>query len=423
MHTRKRTLAWLLLLSLMIPALAFAQRKPRLIGKVVDPEGKPIPGVTVTTTSKDIPKFQDVKTSDKKGMFTVDFSQVNVTYVYRFDKPGYQTMQIEQKWELEGSQIFTWTMQPGQSAAPVGSLAPVSTSQPAIAAFNAGVVAVKAKDYATAEAKFKEAVGNDPNLRQAWEALSTVELELGHNQEVAEAAEKAIALGSTEAGVLTARWQAYRNLKDDAKAAEAQKDLERIGRQTEEAKKFHNEGVALSKAGDYAGAFAKYQQALTLDPNLQASQLGLATAGLKIGKNAEAAAAAESILKADPKNEAAIRIKYNACLALGDTAKLIDALVGLAAIDPVRARDGLLRLAFDAYDANDTVVAKERFAKALEVDPTYALAHYYLGLIGVGEGATEQARTHFERFLQLAPNDKEADSAREALKYLNPGKP
>jgi Tfp pilus assembly protein PilF len=418
MLIKKRTVAWLLLLIWIVPGLAFGQRKPRLIGKVVDPDGQPIPGVTVTTTSKDIPKFQDIQTTNKKGMFTVDLRQVDVTYVYRFDKPGYQTMQIEQKWELEGSQLFTWTMQPGQSAALVGGLAPVSSSQPAIAAFNAGVVALKAKDGATAEAKFKEAVADDPNLRQAWEALSSVELNLGRNQEAAEAAEKAMALGSTEPAVLTARWQAYRNLKDDAKAAEAQKDLERIGRQTEEAKKFHNEAVALSKAGDDAGAFAKYQEALKLDPNLQVAQLGLATVALKIGKNAEAAAAAESILKADPRNEAAIRIRYNACLALGDTAQLSDALVGLAAVEPVRARDGLARLAFDAYDANDMAVAKERFNKVLAVDPNYALAYYYLGLICVGEGKNADARTQFERFLQLAPNDKEAESTREMLKYL-----
>ena len=82
------------------------------------------------------------------------------------------------------------------------------------------------------------------------------------------------------------------------------------------------------------------------------------------------------------------------------------------------ARNGLLRLAFEAYDANDMVLAKQRFGKALEIDPNYPQAHYYLGLINVGLGASAEAKTHFERFLELAPNDPEADSAREALKYL-----
>lgn len=419
MAIKKRTMAWLLFLILVLPAMAFAERKGRLIGKIVDPDGKPIAGVSVTVTSPQISGFKDVETTDKRGMFIVDFSQVNVTYQYRFDKVGYATMQFEQRWELEGSQQMDWTMQPGQSAAAVaGGAPPASTSQPAIAAYNQGLTALKAKDDATAEAKLREAVGHDPNFRQAWEALSSVELDLGRNQEAADAAEKAIALGATEEPVYLTRWKAYSNLKDEAKTAAALADLKRIGKQTEEAKRLHNEGAALVKTGDDAGALAKFQEALKLDPSLEASQLGLATAALKLGKNAEAATAAESILKTDPKNEAAIRIRYNACLALGDTNRLINALVSLAIVDPVRGRDGILRLALDAYDANDMVTAKQRFAKALEVDPNYALAHYYIGLICVGQGASEEARSHFERFLQLAPNDKEADSVREMLKYL-----
>ena len=77
-----------------------------------------------------------------------------------------------------------------------------------------------------------------------------------------------------------ARWQAYKNLKDDAKAAEALKDVERIGRRVEEAKRYHNEGVALMKAGDNAGAFAKFQEALNLDPSLQVALIGLAIVGM-----------------------------------------------------------------------------------------------------------------------------------------------
>jgi Flp pilus assembly protein TadD len=95
--------------------------------------------------------------------------------------------------------------------------------------------------------------------------------------------------------------------------------------------------------------------------------------------------------------------------------------VGLAPIEPAIARNGLLRLAFEAYDANDLVRAKERFGKVLEVDPNQPQAHNYLGIICVGQGAKAEARSHLERFLQLAPNDPEANAAREMLKYL--GKP
>ena len=132
----------------------------------------------------------------------------------------------------------------------------------------------------------------------------------------------------------------------------------------------------------------------------------------------EAATAAESVLKTEPTNEQALRIRYNACLALGDKPRLFEALVGLAAVEPAVAKKGLLQLAFEAYDANDKAQAKDRFLKVLQIDPSQAVVHYYLAMVYVNEGATEDAKTHLERFLALVPNGKEADTAREMLKAL-----
>ncbi len=416
MRSPLRTVTSLLVLFALFPALASAQRL-RLTGKVMDPEGKPIAGVEVTATSKEVPTFREVRTTDKKGSFTIDLPQNEVTYEYHFVKSGFVTLDARQRWSLEGSQKFDWTMQPGASPA-ADAPPPASTSEPAILAYNAGVGALKAKDLPTAEAKFGEAVGHDPTLVPAWVALATVQVQTGHNKEAAESAEKAIGLGSRDEAMLTARWQAYKNLKDDAKAAAALKDMEAMGRRTEEAKKFHNEGVALAKAGDAAGAFGKFQEALNLDPTLQASLVGLATAGLKLGKNAEAATAAETILKTDPRNEPALRLRYNACLALGDADRLADALVGLAAVEPTVAKNGLLKLAFDAYDADDKPRQKARFLKVLQLDPNQPLAHYYVALVFVNEGNTAEAKSHLEKFIALTPNAAEAANAREILKQL-----
>jgi Tfp pilus assembly protein PilF len=418
MATSQRIVAGVLVLLLVVPGLAFARQRLRLDGKVVDPQNKAIEGVAVTATSPQVPGFRKVLTTDKKGTFTVDLPENNVTYVYQFEKAGYVTFQAKQDWTLDGSGHFQWTMQPGSGPEIGGGAPPASTSEPAVLAYNAGVAAVKAKDLATADAKFKEAAGHDPKLVQAWAALTTVEMQMGHNQEAAESAEKAIALGSKDEAILTARWQAYKNLKDDAKTAAALKDLEAFGRRTEEAKKLHNEGVGLVKAGDSAGAFAKFQEALNLDPNLRPSLVGLATAALKLGRNAEAATAAETILKADPKNDQALRLRYNACLTLGDPERLADALAGLAPLEPTVAKNGLLKLAFDAYDANDKGRAKDRFLKVLQIDPNQALAHYYLALLYVNEGNTAEARTHLEKFIAISPNSAEAATAREMLKQI-----
>jgi tetratricopeptide (TPR) repeat protein len=151
------------------------------------------------------------------------------------------------------------------------------------------------------------------------------------------------------------------------------------------------------------------------------SLVGLATTAIKIGKNEEAARAAERILSVEPSNEAALRIRYNAAIELGDPTLLVDALVGLAAVEPKVARDGLLALAFEAYDANDLTLAATRFEKLLLIDPSDAKCHYYLGLIYVNEGANDKAKSHLEQFIQQAPDDPDAQSATDLLAYLNKG--
>jgi Tfp pilus assembly protein PilF len=422
--TKHRRITWLLAVLLTVPGMASAARLGRLIGKVVDSDGKPIPGVSVTTTSEDIPDFKEVTTTNNKGLFIVDFGTVDVTYRYQFEKTGYMTLNIEQKWTLEGTERFEFKMFPAEAAKSEGAsptAAPASTSTEAIRAFNAGVLAFKSKDYPTATAKFEEALSYDPRLGHAWGLLSQIHLEQKQYQEAADAAEKAMALGAADPSVLSSRWEAYRRLGDEAKAAKAREDLERAGRATEEAKRAHNDAVALLKGGDDAGAFAKFREALALDPNLEPALLGLATTGLKIGRAAEAAAAADTVLKKDPQNEQAVRIRYNAALKLGDTVMALDALealVALAAVDRATAVDGLSKLAFAAFDSDDVVHAKEALGKVLELDPNHARSHYLLGLILMREGAKAEARSHLERFLELAPNDPDAATAKDALKYL-----
>lgn len=418
MKPRNRTLVALLTLFLAASGPASAARQGRLIGKVVDPEGNPIEGVTVTATSDQVHGFHEVEVTDAKGIFKVDFDEIDVVYKYRFEKAGYVTLLSEQTWRKVGTERYEFVLQPGE-VVPVADLAVTTASEQAVLAFNLGRAALEAGDWAGAAAKFEEALEHDPELRPAWAALSVARLELALYEDAASAAERAMELGATDELVLRTRWEAYRQLGDDAKTAEAQADLERIGRLAEEAKKIYNEGVALARADNHEAAFAKFREAAAMDPNLRPAQLGIATSGLEIGRSREALAAAEAMLEADPTNEEAIRIRYNASLQLGDEAQIVEALTDLAPFETEVAKTGLWTLALKAYNASDMEAAKERFARYLAIDPTQPHANYYLGLIYLGEEDNERASRYLQRFVDLAPDDPEAANAAEILAYLS----
>lgn len=417
MHRTQRAIVWFLILVVTVPGLVLAAYTGRLIGRVVDPEGNPVEGVLVTVTSPDVKGFNVVKTSDRKGTFVVDFDKVEVTYHYTFEKAGYQTVETNQHWNLVGKARHDFVIYPGEAPTAEG-LPPTVSSDPVVQAYLAGVAAYKARDLETARTEFEKVVRQEPELRQAWAALSVVQLEQGSHREAVESAEKALALGATDETVLRTRWEAYRQLGDEAKTAQALEDLQRFGRVTEEARRVYNEGVALVKAGDHEGAFARFEEALKVDPNLEEALVGVATEGLHVERYRESLTAAEALLKGDPHNDQALRVRYNAALGLGEPELIVDALVALAAVEPTVARDGLLKLAYDAYDANDMAGAKGLFQKVLQVDPDQPQSHYVLALIEVNDGAKEEAIRHLERFVELAPNDPEADTARNLIEYL-----
>ncbi len=199
--------------------------------------------------------------------------------------------------------------------------------------------------------------------------------------------------------------------------AEAQQKAEAEMTPEEKAVVAYNAGAESYNQKDLAVAKARFQEAVALDPNLVTawsvlSQLLLAEKSYK-----EAAAAAEAALAIDATDDRALRVRVDAYRGLGDTAKLKEANAALASADPKVAAIGLINEGVTLYNAGKMNEAKAPLEKALELDPTAVRAHYLLGICySVDDKA--KAREHFNKFLELAPNDPDAAAAKEMLQYV-----
>ena len=70
------------------------------------------------------------------------------------------------------------------------------------------------------------------------------------------------------------------------------------------------------------------------------------------------------------------------------------------------------------WNAGKYEESKAMFLKAVEADPSNALAHYMLGNSHVRDGEFTEAKAAFEKYLKLSPSGDKSKEAREMLKAL-----
>ena len=421
MHLRNRVLGLALILALVSTGALLGAGEGRMLGTVVDEEGKPIEGVKVTVTSPDLSGFEEVRTTNKKGQFSVVFAKAYLEYVYRFEKEGYATREMEVKTNVSGTTRQDFTLHSGQAPAATvesGASPAAAASNAAIFTFNEGVDAYKAGERELALEKFKAAIEKDSQFPQAYTAMAELLYEMGRYEEAVTAAETAIAQSSGELNALRVMFDAHRKLGNEKEAAEAQAALQAAGRATEEAKRIYNEGVALHKAEDFPAAMAKFEEAVAMDPNLAAAYNALTTVSMQMKDWKKAGEYAEKLLKLEPGHENALRIRYDAYLNTNNLDKLDDALMDLAVVDKEFATTNLYNQGIVFYNDGNIPAAREWFEKALQVDPNYPQALYYLGLSYISEGANDKAKELLQRFITVAPDDPEVATAKEMISYL-----
>ncbi len=175
----------------------------------------------------------------------------------------------------------------------------------------------------------------------------------------------------------------------------------------------YNEGAQLYNAGKVPEAVVKFQEAVTLKPDMIAGWQALARVSIQTKDYAKAIESANKALAVDPDDPDMYSVLYRAYTATGDKEKAAEAKKKMP-LDAATLFNDAARLINSGKDAE----AEPLLRQAIAADEKFAQAYYELGMVYVRMGKNAEAKTNLQKYLELEPNGKDAATCKEMLKYV-----
>jgi tetratricopeptide (TPR) repeat protein len=182
-----------------------------------------------------------------------------------------------------------------------------------------------------------------------------------------------------------------------------------------------NEGTALFAAGDYAGAVAKWQEFVAVNPTMFQVYGNIGNAYRELGDIDNARSAYESLLAEEPGNTMANYNLGEMLVEAGDVQAAMpyfETVVESSPDDPA-VYYNVAELYFSERELEPAIIYYKR---AIEVDPNYLPAHKQLGFAYVNTNDIPNAILAFEKYVELAPpDDPELPVIQDVLAALRNG--
>jgi len=308
MKNRARIFAALAIL--LLPIAARAGTQGRATGKVLDSAGNPVEGIAITVTTPSVRNFKLSLATKKDGTYAFIVNDATIFYDLRFEKEGYSAINLpKQKFStvevtnLPNQTILKTSEAPAaRPGVPAPAPAAPSSTEQATLAYNAAVDLLNAGDKTgAAEAKLLEAVGKNPDLPQAWQALAMVAHEKKDWAKTLEYGQKAVDLDPSNTNLYGMMTDAAEKSGDKKAAAEWRKKYDEANPDSPEI--LYNKGVDAYNKGKMKDAEVSLSKAVAAKPDLAMAHFLLGMVSFNLNKKAAAKEHLEKYLELDPNGK------------------------------------------------------------------------------------------------------------------------
>ena len=303
---------------LLLPIAAQAGTQGRATGKVHDSAGAPVEGIAITVTTPSVRNFKITVTTKKDGSYAFIVNDATIFYDLKFEKNGFATINLpKQKFStvevtnLPNQTILKTSEAPAAAAragVPAAAAAGSSSSEQATVAYNAAVDLLNAGDKTgAAEAKLLEAVGKNPDLPQAWQALAIVAHDKKDWAKTLEYGQKAVDLDPSNTNLYGLMTDAAEKSGDKKAAAEWRKKYDEANPDSPEI--LYNKGVDAYNKGKMKDAEAALAKAVAAKPDLAMGHFLLGMVSFNLNKKAASREHLQKYLELDPNGKEAATAK------------------------------------------------------------------------------------------------------------------
>jgi tetratricopeptide (TPR) repeat protein len=277
----------------------FAVGEARLTGKVVDQDGNPVEGATITVTSATAAKtYRDVVKTNRKGEYAVFVIDGTIPYKFEWAKEGYSSYTDEMKLKLVPEKnVRDITLGKGGAGGGTVMRTVEAAADPSVISYNEGVALLKDGKDAEAIAKFEAAVKAKPELTAGYIALAKVHAKNKNWDGAIANGAKALEIDDDQPEINGIMAEAYKQKGDKVKAAEYRKKAPANPRG------LFNDAARLINEGKDSEAEPILKQAVAADPSFALAFYELGMVQARLSKNAEARESLQKFIELEPNGK------------------------------------------------------------------------------------------------------------------------